>query len=260
MNVLIFGCVYGKLKTMKKYCLFLFFIFLFPSTSLPQNKIKVLSIQESIINPVTASYIEKGIKTAEQENALVIIILDTPGGLLKSTEKIVKVILNSSVPVIAYIYPKGARAASAGVFIGYASHILAMSPSTHIGAAHPVIGGGKWGSLGKETQEKIMNDTIAWAKNISQTRKRPFSFIKDAVKKSISITQKEALKKGVCDLTADSLDELIRKIDGLTVQTSSGKTKISTKNSSTQEISFTSREKFLDTIINPNIAYLLLTL
>ncbi len=246
---------------MRKYFFFILaFLLLVPSLSYCQTKIKVLAIQENIINPVTAGRIEKGLKEAEEDNSILVITLDTPGGLLKSTERIVKLILNSPIPVITYVYPKGARAASAGTFIGYASHILVMSPSTHIGAAHPVIGGGSWGNLDEEVQKKIINDTLAWAKNISQARNRPFTFIKDAIEKSISITEKQALKKGVCDLIAVDLSELIRKIDGLTVHTSKGKIKLSTKESFVEKIPLTNREKFLDAIIDPNIAYLLLTL
>jgi membrane-bound serine protease (ClpP class) len=245
---------------MMRKCLILFFFLAFPSLAFSQTSIKILSLQDSIINPVTAEYIKRGIKEAESNNSIVIIKMDTPGGLLKSTEKIVKIILNSSVPVITYIYPKGARAASAGVFISYASHIFAMAPSTHIGAAHPVIGGGRWGSLDEEMKEKIINDTLAWAKNISQQRKRPFSFIRDAIKKSISITESEAIKRGVCDIIAENLDELIKKIDGKIVVTSAGERKISTKEFFIDEISLTRREKLLHTLIEPNIAYLLLTL
>jgi len=246
---------------MKKILLIIVFLaFLLPQTTYCQTKIKVLTIQGDIINPVTADYIEKGLKVAERTNSLLIIKMDTPGGLLKSTEKIVKLILNSPVPVISYIYPKGGRAASAGVFIGYASHILAMSPSTHIGAAHPVIGMGSWGKLDEETQKKILNDTLAWAKNIAQIRNRPFIFIKDAIEKSISITDQEALKRKVSNLTADSLDELIKGIDGLAVETTRGKIKISTEKILIEEIGFTKREQFLNIIIEPNIAYLLLTL
>ncbi len=244
----------------KCFFFILAFLLLVPSLSYCQTRIKVLAIQENIINPVTAGRIEKGLKEAEEDNSILVITLDTPGGLLKSTERIVKLILNSPIPVITYVYPKGARAASAGTFIGYASHILVMSPSTHIGAAHPVIGGGSWGNLDEEVQKKIINDTLAWAKNISQARNRPFTFIKDAIEKSISITEKQALKKGVCDLIAVDLSELIRKIDGLTVHTSKGKIKLSTKESFVEKIPLTNREKFLDAIIDPNIAYLLLTL
>ena len=250
---------------MKKYylplILFTFFLILFlPFSSFAQTKIKILTISEDIINPLIAAYISRGIKEAERDASLIIIKMDTPGGLLKSTQEIVKLLLNSPVPIITYIHPKGGRAASAGVFIGYASHILAMSPSTHIGAAHPVIGGGKWGSLDEEVKKKIINDTIAWAKNISQQRKRPFSFIKDAIEKSVSITEEEALKRKVCDLIADDVADLIKKIDGRIIITPKGKIKISTANISLEEIAFTKREKFLNALIEPNIAYLLLTL
>ena len=246
---------------MKKYFfLIILALLLLPSLSYCKAPIKVLTIQENIINPVTADRIEKTLREITGTDTVLILKIDTPGGLLKSTERIVKLLLNSSNPIITYVHPKGARAASAGVFIGYASHILAMSPSTHIGAAHPVIGGGSWGNIDEEMQKKIMNDSLAWAKNISQTRKRPFKFLKDAIEESISITEVQALKKGVSDLTAVDVDELLRKIDGLTVETMKGKIKLSTKDSQVEEIPLTSREKFLDTIIDPNIAYLLLTL
>lgn len=246
---------------MKRYFfLIILALFALPSLSYCQTPIKVLIIQENIINPVTADRIEKALKEIKNTDTILILKLDTPGGLLKSTERIVKLLLNSPNPIITYVYPKGARAASAGTFIGYASHILAMSPSTHIGAAHPVIGGGSWGNIDEEMQKKIMNDSLAWAENISQTRKRPFKFLKDAIEKSISITEVQALKKGVSDLTAVDVDELLKKVDGLRVETTKGKIKLSTRDSQVEEIPLTRREKFLDTIIDPNIAYLLLTL
>jgi len=251
-------------KRIKIYCFLLFstfFLTFFTSSpAYPQTKIKVVTIQEHIINPVTADYIKKGLESAQKDKAILIIVIDTPGGLLKSTEKIVKLILNSPTPVITYVSPKGARAASAGVFISYASHVLAMSPSTHIGAAHPVVGMGSWGNLDEETKKKILNDTLAWAKNISQTRKRPFSFIKDSIEKSISLTEEEALKKGVSDLTATDLDELIEKLNGMTIETTTGETKLSTHEPLIEEIRLSKRERLLNTLIDPNIAYLLLTL
>ncbi|UCG34657.1 MAG: nodulation protein NfeD [Candidatus Omnitrophota bacterium] len=225
-----------------------------------QTNIKILTVKEHLINPVTADYIERGLKKAETENSILILKIDTPGGLLKSTEKIVKLLLNSPVPVIAYIHPKGGRAASAGVFISYAAHIFAMSPSTHLGAAHPVIGGGSWGTLGQETKDKIINDTLAWAETIATQRNRPFSFIKEAIEESTSITEKEALKEGVCDFIAQDLNDLLKEIDGETVITAKGETKISIKSSSIEEIPLTKREQFLHMVIEPNIAYLLLTL
>ena len=235
-------------------------ILLCPLLAFSQTNIKILTIKEHLINPVTADYIERGLKKAEKENSILILKIDTPGGLLKSTEQIVKLLLNSSVPVIAYIHPKGARAASAGVFISYASHIFAMSPSTHLGAAHPVIGGGTWGTLGQETKDKIMSDTLAWAENIATQRNRPFSFIKEAIEESISITEEQALQERVCNLIADDLNDLLKQIDGKYVTTTEGKVKISIKGSGIEEIPFTGREQFLHMVIEPNIAYLLLTL
>ena len=222
--------------------------------------VKVLNLKGEIINPVTADYIARGLQAAQSDNSVLVLVMDTPGGLLKSTEKIVKLILNASAPVITYIAPKGARAASAGTFISYASHIVAMSPSTHIGAAHPVIGGGRWGSLDEPTREKIITDTLAWAKNIAQSRNRPFPFLEKAIAKSISITEKEALKEKVCDLIAQNLDELLDKIDGRRVVTAAGEIELSVREHPLETIEFTPREKLLNALIEPNIAYLLLTL
>ncbi|UCD15317.1 MAG: nodulation protein NfeD [Candidatus Omnitrophota bacterium] len=247
---------------MKKICLYfnVLLFLLIPSYASAQTKVKLLTIKEDIINPVTAEYIERALSLASQTDSILIIQMDTPGGLLKSTEKIVKLLLNSSVPVITYIYPKGGRAASAGTFISYASHILVMSPSTHIGAAHPVVGGGRWGALDEETKAKILNDTLAWAENISNQRRRPFSFIKDAVEKSVSITEVEAHKRKICDFIAEDINDLLKKIDGVSVRTAAGTVKISTKESIIEEVTLTRREQFLNTFIDPNIAYLFLTL
>ena len=230
------------------------------SSSLISNGVKILSVKDYIINPLTYEYIRRGLKKAEGENAVFILKLDTPGGLLKSTQGIVKLFLNASVPIITYITPKGARAASAGVFISYASNIIAMSPSTHIGAAHPVIGGGSWGNLSKEVKEKILNDTLAWAKTIAEERGRPLNFIQDAVKKSISITAKEALNKKICNLIADDLNDLLNKINGKTVTTKKGEITIKIKKPDIENVPLTLREEILNTLINPNIAYLLFTL
>ena len=155
---------------MRKKVFFALLFLLAASSSSFSKTIKILTIEDHIISPVTVDYIKRGLNEAAQDDAMLIIKLDTPGGLLKSTQEIVKLFLNSPVPVITYVTPPGARAASAGVFISYASHLLIMSPSTHIGAAHPVIGGGSWGKLGDEVKDKVLNDTLAWAENIATTR------------------------------------------------------------------------------------------
>lgn len=243
---------------MKKFS-FLFFLFLIPLLC-PAQKIKIATIKNYIINPITAQYIIRGLEKAERENAIFILQLDTPGGLLKSTEKIVKYFLSSPTPIITYITPSGARAASAGVFISYASDIIAMNPSTHIGAAHPVIGVDSWGKLSKEVKNKVLNDTIAWAKTIAEERNRPVKFIQDAITKSKSITAKEAIKQKVCDIIATDLSELIKKLDGKTVVIQKEKVTLKTAHAKIEEIPFTYREKILNAIIDPNIAYLLFTL
>jgi membrane-bound serine protease (ClpP class) len=284
---------------MKKLILFSIFALTAVLPGYSQTKVKIINIQNSIINPITVGYIERGLKKAEIDNGILIIELDTPGGLLQSTEEIVKLILNTGVPVITYIYPRGAKAASAGVFIGYASHILAMSPSTRIGAAHPLIGPAKWGSLDPELKKKILNDTVSWAQNIARQRNRSALFIEEAVKKSVSVTETEAIKgwgnkpkdegRGVrdekdkkkkeegkeklivappetreepsgkiADVIADDIGDLLKKINNTTVTTVKGQIKIATDAVAIEEINLTGREKFLDTIINPNIAYLLL--
>ena len=119
------------------------------------QNIKVITIDDLIISPLTVEYIKRGLKAATEDASILILKLDTPGGLLKSTQEIVKIMLNSPVPIVTYIAPSGAKAASAGVFISYASHLLVMSPSTRIGAAHPVIGGGSWGKLDEEIKDKV---------------------------------------------------------------------------------------------------------
>jgi membrane-bound serine protease (ClpP class) len=234
-------------------------LFFLPLTVFAQN-IKVISIQDHIIGPVTANYIQRGLEIAEKEEAILIIQLDTPGGLLKSTQEIVKLLLNSPIPVVTYITPRGAKAASAGVFISYASHLLAMSPSTHLGSAHPIIGGGSWGKLPQEVKEKVLNDTLAWAENIASQRNRPVSFIRDAIKKSKSITEKEALRLKVCDLVAQDLEDLVKKIDGKVIKIEDKRSTLSTKKAQMAFINLSPQERFLNTIIEPNIAYLLLTL
>lgn len=260
---MIFVSIYVILKTMKKIIFSLVLCFL-PFFVSAKTFIRVIPV-EGIINPVIADFIKREFNSIEKESSsesrdIVIIELDTPGGLLSSTQEIVKTLLNSSFPVVVYITPSGARAASAGVFISYAANILVMAPYTHLGAAHPVLGGGRWGNLDKEMKEKIINDTLAWAKTIATTRKRPFSFIKNAVEKSISITEKEALKARICDFVAADLNEVIKKIDGLLVETKKGKIKISTQGASVSYASLNSYEKILNILINPNVAYLLFTL
>ena len=210
---------------MKRYkvLIFLSVLFLFPFVfGIPgqtQEKAPVFTIEvDGIINPATAKFITDSIDQATQQGAQCLIIqLDTPGGLMESMRMIVKKILTSNIPIIVYVAPSGARAASAGVFITMAAHIAVMAPGTHIGAAHPVTLGAE-GKENKTMTEKIVNDTVSYIKTIAKTRGKNVDWAEKAVRKSVSITEEEALKLNVVDLISPDLQDLLTKIDGRVVK------------------------------------------
>ncbi len=210
------------------------------------------------ITPAIANYIIKSIDTSHKDGSEgLIILLDTPGGLDLAMRDIVKELLSPPLPVIVFVYPSGARAASAGVMITMAATVAAMAPSTNIGAAHPVaIGLG--GKMDETMAKKIENDAAAYAKGIAEKKGRNSEWAEKAVRKSVSITAKEALKKNVIDLMADDIDQLLKKIDGMTVPLPSGKVTLKTKDAIINAKEMGIREKILTTLSNPNIAYLLL--
>jgi membrane-bound serine protease (ClpP class) len=217
-------------------------------------KVVVISIDGSI-NPSSAEYIHSGINKAETMNAECLIIkLNTPGGLLKSTRVIVTDLLNSNVPIIVYVAPGGAQAASAGVFITLAAHIAAMAPGTNIGAAHPVALQGQQDSI---MNEKATNDAAAFIRTISEKRSRNIKWAEDAVRKSFSITETEALKEKVVDMIAFSAQDLLEKIDGKEVTTQSGNKILNTRNAEIVNIEMNFQQKILDLLSDPNIAYIL---
>jgi membrane-bound serine protease (ClpP class) len=215
---------------------------------------------EGIINPVSAKYIVNAIDQAEEEDATcLILVLDTPGGLMESMRMIVKKILSARLPVVVYVAPSGARAASAGVFVTMAAHVAVMAPSTNIGAAHPVTLGGK--EQDKTMMEKIVNDTVAFAKSIARKRGRNDEWATKAVEKSVSITEEEALKLNVIDLVSPSLDDLIASLDGRKISMDEKETLVlATKDAHIKRISMTWRDRLLDAISHPQIAYLLFLL
>lgn len=218
------------------------------------RKVVMISV-DATINPSIAEYIHSGIELASESKAECLIIkLNTPGGLLKSTRVIVTDILDSEVPVIVYVYPGGSQAASAGVFITLAGHIAAMAPGTNIGAAHPVTLQGQQDSI---MNEKATNDAAAFIRTISEKRNRNIKWAEDAVRKSLSITETEALKENVIDLVAVSVDDLLQKIDGKEVELSSGPKVLNTKNASVTDVKMNFRQKLLDLLSDPNIAYIL---
>ncbi|MFH2046491.1 MAG: nodulation protein NfeD [Pseudomonadota bacterium] len=206
------------------------------------------------INPGIADYLKSGIKYAEKNGfGCIIIKLNTPGGLAESMRGMVVDILASKIPVVVYVAPDGARAASAGVIITMAADIAAMAPGTNIGAAHPVGAGGK--DIGGTMSDKITNDMAAYARSIAATRFRNVEWAENAVRKSVSITEAEALKENVIDLTAKNLDDLIKKINGRKIK---GKGILKLDEYKITKYKETLRTKILKTIGNPNISYILM--
>ena len=224
---------------------------------LAQKEVLVINVT-GVINPVAAEYIGKSIKKASEMNAEALIIkLDTPGGLDTSMRIIVKDIIGSSVPVVVYVSPSGARAASAGVFITMAAHIAAMSPGTNIGAAHPVAIGQK---MDDAVAEKAVNDAAAYIKSIAEQRGRNVKWAENAVRKSVSATETEALKGNIIDIIAKDINELLSLIDGKVVKTIKKDKKLNTANAKIVKHEIGFRLKILNIIGDPTIAYILLLL
>ena len=213
---------------------------------------------DGIINPVVLEYITEGIDRAEREDATLLVIkLDTPGGMVSSTEDIVKKMLNASVPIVVYVSPSGGRAASAGVFITLAAHVAAMAPNTHIGAAHPV--GGQGEDIEGDMRKKIENDMVATIKNIAERRGRNVEWAVEAVLESVSATSEEALELKVIDVVTPSIDELLQAIDGREVETASGTVTLATSGIRVKTMKMDWRHRVLNALANPNIAYILLS-
>jgi len=216
-----------------------------------------LIVVDGGINPAVDDFIKESIARAHASGARALIIqLDTPGGLLSSTRSIVKEILGAPLPVLVYVAPSGAGAGSAGVFITLAGHIAAMAPGTNIGAAHPVAGGGQEvkGVMG----EKIENFTASFSETIAERRGRNTEFAIQAVRRSISITDKEALEKNVIDIIANDLRDLLKQAEGREVDINGTKQKVSFKGVRVQTFDMALRQKIIDILSDPNIAYLLL--
>ncbi len=212
---------------------------------------------EGPITPGTDQFVTRGIKQAETDRyPLVIIRMDTPGGLATSMRSIVKAILNSSVPVVVYVAPRGARAASAGVMITVAAHVAAMAPQTNIGAAHPVSADGK--EISKTMSEKVVNDMVAYARSIAKDRKRNQDWVEKAIRESVSIIADVAVKEKVVDLVARDIDDLLSLLDGREIVLDKGKVTLHTKEMKLTYVAPGWRDRVLNTISNPNIAYILM--
>lgn len=241
---------------LKQYLLPGLWLLFIPALSWGQ---KALSIQvEGAINPASAEFIHNAIDRAEKESYECLIIrLNTPGGLLTSTRAIVGDLLVSPVPVIVYVAPGGAHAGSAGVFITMAAHIAAMAPATNIGAAHPVSMQGGMDSI---MSSKATNDAAAFIRSIAEKRNRNLEWAEDAVRNSVSITEKEALEESVIDLIASSEKDLLEQIDGRVVLLPFKEQVLQTKNAVVQAYSMSVWEKLLNIISDPNVAYILFLL
>ena len=233
-------------------------------------------VVDGAISPASAEFLTDAIERAEDDGATALVIeLDTPGGLVDSTRDIVQAILASRVPVIVYVAPSGARAGSAGVFVTLAAHVAAMAPSTNIGAATPIQMGGApmpggpasppdttGGETGDEEpdalERKILNDTIAFIRTISERRGRNADWAERAVREGSSITETEALAENVVDLVAPSLPALLDQVDGREVEVLDRKVALETANAEVRDIEAGLRFRILDTIANPNIAFVLM--
>jgi membrane-bound serine protease (ClpP class) len=211
------------------------------------------------INPITARYVDRVISDGEADNAAaVVFVIDTPGGLIDSTYQITARFLATRVPIVTFVAPAGARAASAGTFITMAGHVAAMAPATNIGAAHPVDSSG--GNIQDDLRLKVENDAVAHIVNIAKARGRNEQWAEDAVRKSVSSRVDEAVAMKVVDLEANDVADLLAKIDGRTVRTPDGDVRLATTNAPVVEDGQNPIETLLHFVVNPQIAVLLFTL
>lgn len=228
-------------------------------------QVDVINVK-GVISPIISGYVAKGIREAEADGAAALIIeMDTPGGLDTSMREIIQNVLASKVPVVVYVWPQGARAASAGVFITIAAHVAAMSPSTNIGAAHPVsLGGSPAG--GTQTQpddtmtEKVTNDAVAYIRGLASERGRNADWAEKAVRESVSITAADAKEMRVIDIVASDLPDLLNQLDGRQVTVPTGQVTLHTAGATVRQMDMSPIEQFLLNISDPNIAFLLLSL
>ncbi len=232
----------------------MFIVFAALSASADVKPVHVLTI-DGAITPAVSDYLREGIARARSADAqLVIVEMNTPGGLLKSTRSIVTDFLTSPIPIAVYVSPQGAQAASAGVFITLAANIAVMSPGTNIGAAHPVSTQGQMDSV---MSGKVTNDAAAFIRSISEKRKRNMQWAEDAVRKSVSITETEALRNRIIDFIAVNRAALLDSLDGRTVTTDAGTVTLATKAAAVEEHGMGWAFQILNMLSDPNVSYIL---
>ncbi|UCF56857.1 MAG: nodulation protein NfeD [Deltaproteobacteria bacterium] len=231
--------------------------FVGPSPGVTGERDVMIIELEGPINPATATFLTRGLDKAEERGSVLVIIrLDTPGGLASSMRTMVKAILNSRVPVVVYVSPQGAGAASAGVMVTVSAHVAAMAPGTNIGAAHPVTAGGK--DMEKTMTEKVVNDMASYGRGIAQQKGKNAEWVEKAIRESVSITADEAVKKNVVDLVANDVDQLLKLLDGREITLREGKIILKTKDLTKKYYEPGARDRILKTISDPNIAYILM--
>jgi membrane-bound serine protease (ClpP class) len=226
------------------------------------SRIDVLTVKGTI-NPVLTDYIDRGIEQAEETGASAIIIqMDTPGGLDNAMRDIIQSIINARVPVVVYVAPAGARAASAGAYITLSAHVAVMAPNTAIGAATPVaLGGDGEAQMSQEMKNKVINDAIAYIKDLASRHGRNAEWAEKAVRDGISSPSQEALELNVVDMVASDIDTLVNQLDGRMVTLIDGsEITLNTQGATLNYVDMSLREDFLYTIADPNIAFLLLSL
>ena len=210
------------------------------------------------VSPVMADYVKRLVKEAEKKKAkLIVLQLDTPGGLESAMRNVIKSMMNTYIPFVVYVYPSGARAASAGAIITVSADIAAMAPSTNIGSASPVQMTGR--DVNETMKKKIVNDMVAFVRSIAEEKGRNTKLIEQMITKSLNLSAKEALKKGVIDVVAEDLNDLLKKINGKTVKKMNAQIKINiSENEKIVKVEKGFREKLLSILANPTLAYLLL--
>jgi len=230
-----------------------------PSAAQVGGNVVVITVHGAI-DPIVAQYVKRGIRTAAGDGAQCMIIeMDTPGGLDVPMREIVKAILAAPLPIVTYVSPNGARAASAGLFIAYACSIIAMAPSTNIGAAHPVSSSSAE-EMPETLNEKAVNDAVAYLTALGQQQGHNPEWAEEAIRKSVSIPAGEALEKGVINLVAEDLSDLLSQLDGREVETSRGAVTLHTATAGIRHLGMNLQENILHVIVDPTIAYLLLTI
>ena len=224
----------------------------------PSSGALVMEI-EGAINPVKVRYLERALQQARDSDAsLLIIRLDTPGGLLDSTRKMVEMQLESDIPIVVYVAPSGARAGSAGAFLTAAANVAVMAPGTNIGAATPVSASGE--DIGETLANKVTNDAAALMRSIAEERNRNGEKLEETVRLGASFTATEAVELGMVDLIAADTDDLIKQLDGREVTTRSGSFTLQTQGMSANDLEKNLLEHFLEFLANPDVAFLLLTI